>query len=282
MADYTFPPHTKVFLREDGKALGPTPWKGDTRAVWVDGSLDALPSKVDVARTLAVGFRYDEDSDVMMQIWSPKFKKQSDESAVSTILAQHLDKDFVSALPSPATAADAIIYSRDLNCGRFPDDSWISYPMGELLDKQSKSPSSSSSSSFPPSSSFMSKILKSVDQASLSLDIVQSDQSSTSSPENATSSFSPPHDIRYQSRSTLESAINESGEASAPDSSDSEVPMGSTSPPQQLIGSVEASENPSSSQQGLNHKLRGNLDLRGQWRPATLAETPCSDHRVCE
>ena len=30
--------------------------------------------------------------------------------------------------------------------------------------------------------------------------------------------------------------------------------MGSTSPPQQVIGSVEASENLPSSQQGLNHK----------------------------
>ena len=81
--------------------------------------------------------------------------------------------------------------------------------------------------------------------------------------ENATSSFFPPHDNRTQSRSTLESAVNKSGEASAPDSSGSEVPTASTSPPQQLIGSVKASENAPSSRQGLNRKARRNPDLRG-------------------
>ena len=180
----------------------------------------------------------------MMPIWSPKFKNQSDDNAVSAILAQHLDKDFVRTQPSPATANDAIIHTRDVMCGRFQDDPRISYRMGELLDKQSKSPSSSSSSSFPTSSSFMTEILKSVDRAPLSLDVVKSDQSSTSSPKNATSSFSPPHDIGTQSKSTVESAVNKAGEAWAPDSSGFAVPMGSTSPPQQPIGSVEASENP--------------------------------------
>ena len=39
--------------------------------------------------------------------------------------------------------------------------------------------------------------------------------------------------------------------------------MGSTSPPEHLIGSVEASENPPSSQQGLNCMAKRNLDLHG-------------------
>ena len=39
--------------------------------------------------------------------------------------------------------------------------------------------------------------------------------------------------------------------------------MESTSPPQQLIGSVKTSENPPSTQQGLNCKTRRNPDLRG-------------------
>ena len=142
-------------------------------------------------------------------------------------------------------------------CGRFGDDSWISYPMGKLLDKQSKSASSLSSSSF------MTEILKSVDRAPLSLDIVKSDQPSTLFPGNATSSLSPSHDIRTQSRSSLESAVKESGEGLAPDSNGSQVPMQSTSPPQQLMGSVKDSENPPSSQQCLNRKARRNLDLRG-------------------
>ena len=137
-----------------------------------------------------MGFRYEEDTDLMMPVWSPKFKNQSDDEDVSTILAQHLDKDFVSAQPSPATADDTIIHTTDVMCSTFQDDSWISYPMGELLDKQSKSPSSSSSS-FSRLSSFMTEILKSVHQAPLSLKIVNSDQSLTSFPENATSS--PPH-----------------------------------------------------------------------------------------
>ena len=144
LADYTFPSYTKLFWKQNGKALGPTPWKEGTRVVLVDGSLDALPSEVDIARISAVGFRYGEDTDLMMPIWSPKSKNQSDDNAVSTILAQHLDKNFVSAQPSLATANDA---TRDLMCGRFQHDSWISYPMGESLDKQSKCSSSSSSSS---------------------------------------------------------------------------------------------------------------------------------------
>ena len=109
----------------------------------------------------------------MMQIWSPKFKKHSDDDAVSTNLAGNLDKDFVSAQLSCATTNDAIIHTRDVMSGRLQDDPWISYPMGEIQDKQSKLPSSSSSSSsYPPSSSFMTEILKSVDRAPLSLDIV--------------------------------------------------------------------------------------------------------------
>ena len=123
LANYTFLPGTKLFLRENGKALGPTPCKEGTRAVWVDRSLDALPSEVDIARMSALGFRYGEDTDLMMPIWSPEFKNQSDDDTVSTILAQHLDQDFVSAQPSPATANDAIIHTRDLMCGRFQDDS---------------------------------------------------------------------------------------------------------------------------------------------------------------
>ena len=73
LKDDTFLPHTKLFLREKGKALGPTPWKGGTPAVLVDGSLDSLPSEVDLARISAVGFRYEEDTDLMMPLWSPKF-----------------------------------------------------------------------------------------------------------------------------------------------------------------------------------------------------------------
>ena len=61
-------------------------------------------------------------------------------------------------------------------CGTFHDDLWISYLMGELLDKQPESASSSSSSFFSPSSSFMTEILKLVDRAPLNLDIVNSDQ----------------------------------------------------------------------------------------------------------
>ena len=125
-----------------------------------------------------MGFRYEEDTDLMMPIWSPKSMNQSDDDAVSTILANHQGKDFVTAQESPATANDGIIRTRDLMCRRFQDDGWISYLMAKLLDKQSQSPSSSSSSSlFSPSSLFMSKILKSVDRAPLSLDIVKSDQS---------------------------------------------------------------------------------------------------------
>ena len=50
LEDYTFPPHTKLLSREIGKALGPTPLKEATLALWVDWSLDALPSEVDIAR----------------------------------------------------------------------------------------------------------------------------------------------------------------------------------------------------------------------------------------
>ena len=112
LADYTFRPHTKLLFSKNGKALGPTPWKVGTRAVWVKRSLDSLPSEVDIARISAVGFRYEEDTDLMMPIWSPKFRNQSVDDAVSTILAQLLDKDFVSAQPSPTTANDAIVHSR--------------------------------------------------------------------------------------------------------------------------------------------------------------------------
>ena len=94
-----------------------------------------------MARILAVGFRYEEHTDLMMPIWSPKFKNQLDDDTISTILVQHLDKDFVSTQPSPATASDAIIHTRDLMCSRLQDDSWISHPMGESLEKHSKSPS---------------------------------------------------------------------------------------------------------------------------------------------
>ena len=97
LADYTFPPHTKLFLRENSKALGPTPWKGASRAVWVDELLNAMPSEVDIARISAVGFRYcyryEEDADLMMAICNPKFRNQLNDDAFSTILAQHLDKD---------------------------------------------------------------------------------------------------------------------------------------------------------------------------------------------
>ena len=55
------------------------------------------------------------------------------------------------------------------------------------------------------------EILKSADRAPMSLDMVKSDQSSTSSPENATSSFSPAHDIGIRSWSTLGSAVKKSG-----------------------------------------------------------------------
>ena len=117
-ADYAFPPHTKLFLRENRKALGPTPWKGGSRADSVEESLNPLPAEVDIAMISAVGFRYEEDTDLMMPIWSPKFKNQSDDDAVSTSLAQHPDRDFVSTQPSPATANDAIIHTRDVMCGR--------------------------------------------------------------------------------------------------------------------------------------------------------------------
>ena len=39
LAGCTFPPHTKLFLSENGKASGPTPWSGGTWAIWVDGTL---------------------------------------------------------------------------------------------------------------------------------------------------------------------------------------------------------------------------------------------------
>ena len=115
----------------------------------------------------------------MMPISSPKFKHQSDDEPVPTIRAQHLDKDFVSAQQFPTSPTDASIHTRGAICRNIQDDSWIPYPMGELLDTQSKSPPSSASSSFPPSSSFMTESLKSVDPAPLSLDIGKSDDSST-------------------------------------------------------------------------------------------------------
>ena len=59
----------------------------------------------------------------MLPLWSPRFKKQSDDDAVSTICVQHPDKDFVGAQPSPVTASDAIIHTRDVMCSRFQDDS---------------------------------------------------------------------------------------------------------------------------------------------------------------
>ena len=213
-----------------------------------------------------MAFRYEEDSGLMMASWSPKFKNQSDDESVSTILAQHLDKDFLSAQPFPATAHDAKIHSRVVMCGRLQNDPWISYLMGELLDKQSNFPSSSSSSSF------MTEILKSVDRAPLSLDIVNSTQSSSSSPENATSSLPPPHDFGVQCRAGSESAVNIFGEGSASNSSDSQVPIGSISPPQQLITSVEASENPPPSQQGLSCKSRRNPEIcrRNNWHHPNL------------
>ena len=99
----------------------------------------------EIARISAVGFWDDEDTYLMMPVPSPEFKNQLHDGAVSTIPAQYLDKRFVSAQPSPATANDTIIHTRDVMCDRFQDDSWVSIPMGELLDKQSKSPSSSSS-----------------------------------------------------------------------------------------------------------------------------------------
>ena len=46
LVDYTFPPHTKLFLRENGKPLCLTPWKGGTRAILVDGSPDAMPCEL--------------------------------------------------------------------------------------------------------------------------------------------------------------------------------------------------------------------------------------------
>ena len=77
---------------------------------------------------------------MMMPIWSPKFKNNLVDEGVSTILAQHLEKDFVGAQPSPTTVNDTIIHTRDIMCGTFADASWISSPMGELLHKQSKFP----------------------------------------------------------------------------------------------------------------------------------------------
>ena len=73
-----------------------------------------------------------------------------------------------------------------------------------------------------------------------------------------------PSDPGDEYHNTLESALYKSGKALAPASSGSEVPIGSTSPPQPLMGSVEASDSPSTSQQGLNCKARRNRDLRGQ------------------
>ena len=71
LADCTVPPHTKLFLSGNGKASGRTPCNGGTWAIWVDGFLDALPSEVDTARISAVRFQYEEDTDLMMPIWSP-------------------------------------------------------------------------------------------------------------------------------------------------------------------------------------------------------------------
>ena len=56
LADYAFLPHNNLFLRGNGKAWGPTPWKGGTRALWLDGSLGALPSQIDSARISVVGY----------------------------------------------------------------------------------------------------------------------------------------------------------------------------------------------------------------------------------
>ena len=52
--------------------------------------------------------------------------------------------------------------------------------------------------------------------------------------------------------------------------------MGSTSPPQQLIGSVEAFEHPPSSQQRLSPKARRNPELRGRnnWHHPRLLRKP--------
>ena len=121
LANQTFQPHTQLFLRENGNSMGPTPWNGGNRAVWVDVSLDALPSEENIARTSAVGFQYKEDTDLRMPILSPNFENQSYDDAFSTTLAQHLDTHFVSAQPSPATANDASIHTRDVMFGRFLD-----------------------------------------------------------------------------------------------------------------------------------------------------------------
>ena len=153
-------------------------------------------------------------------------------------LAAQLDKDFTSAQPLPATANNAIIHTTDVMCGRFQDESWIPYRMGKLLDNQSKLAPLSSSSLFLPSSSFMTEIMKPVDRAPSSLDNIKFDQSSASSLENATLSSPPPHHIGTQSRLTFELAVNKSRDASAPDSSDSEGPIGFILPPEELIGSV--------------------------------------------
>ena len=88
----------------------------------VDGSLDALPSEVDLAWISTLGFGYEADTELMMPIWSPKLKKRSDDEGVSTTLAQHLDKDFVGAEPSPTSANDTIMHTRDVTCGTFQDD----------------------------------------------------------------------------------------------------------------------------------------------------------------
>ena len=70
----------------------------------LSGSTDRniLPSESDVAGFSVEAFRHEKNTDLMMPIWSPKFNNQSDDDAVYTVLARHLDKDFVSAQPSPA------------------------------------------------------------------------------------------------------------------------------------------------------------------------------------
>ena len=79
-----------------------------------------------------------------------RFKNQSVDDAVSTILVTHVDKDFVGAQPSPATADDTIINTKDAMCRKIENDLLLSYSTGEELDIQSKSRPCPATSLFLP------------------------------------------------------------------------------------------------------------------------------------
>ena len=98
--------------------------EGGYQGVLGDGSFDALPSKLEIARISVVRFRYEEDTNLMVPIWGTKLKNQSDDEVVSTTWEHNH--------PLLPTAHDTIIHTRDVMSAHFRvirgfDIRWVNY-----------------------------------------------------------------------------------------------------------------------------------------------------------